>query len=94
MTHWLEFGEADFDAARAPAGAAKRAAATADQPGLFFVATPATRPARRTDPGQLPGQVPIFDVDDNGPAVICAPNLLGFCRTCGRDMQADTDTEE
>ena len=62
MTDWSAFSPADFDATRAPRGAAKRAAeaAEAGQAGLFFTPTP-TRPAKnaaKTEP--LPGEVALF----------------------------------
>ena len=67
MTHWEEFSPADFDARRAARGAAKRAAAAADQAGLFFVPTPVARPAKSAPvPEQLPGQAGLFGDDDQG----------------------------
>ena len=57
QTHWLAFGPADFDATQAPR------AARPEQAALFDVATPVKAP-RATDPGQLPGQVSIFDEED------------------------------
>jgi hypothetical protein len=61
VPHWLEFTEADFDASRAPRGAAAKRAREADQAGLFFVATPVTRPAKHAPlPEQLPGQDALF----------------------------------
>ena len=63
MTDWSAFSPADFDATRAPRGAARRAAeaAEAGQAGLFFAPTP-TRPAKtaaKTEP--LPGEVALFE---------------------------------
>ncbi len=58
---WLEFSEADFDASRTPRGAARKRAGEADQAGLFFIATPVTRPAKHGPlPEQLPGQDALF----------------------------------
>jgi hypothetical protein len=63
-THWLQFSEADFDASRAPRGAGRKRAAERDQGGLFFVATPVTRPTRHAPlPAQLPGQADLFGED-------------------------------
>lgn len=64
MTHWSEYSEADFDRSRAPRGAARRAAETADQAGLFFVATPVTRPAKtKHEPdNHVDGDVALFDL--------------------------------
>ena len=62
MTDWAAFSAADFDARRAPHGAAKRAAeaAEAGQAGLFFVATP-TVPAKSAPVREeLPGQAGLF----------------------------------
>jgi len=62
--HWLAFSEADFDASRAPTSAASKRAARRDQAGLFFVATPVTRPAKRAAlPPELPGQHALFGED-------------------------------
>jgi hypothetical protein len=62
--HWLEFSEADFDASRAPRGAARKRGAERDQGGLFFVATPVTRSAKHAPlPAQLPGQADLFGED-------------------------------
>lgn len=67
MTRWDEFSAADFDARRAPRGAAKRAAAAADQAGLFFVPTPVTRPPKSAPvPEELPGQAGLFGDEDQG----------------------------
>ena len=63
-THWLEFSAADFDASRAPRGAARKRVAERDQVGLFFVATPVTRPAKHAPvPEQLLGQADLFAED-------------------------------
>jgi hypothetical protein len=62
--HWLGFSQADFEVSRAPRGAARKRAAERDQGGLFFVATPVTRPARHAPlPEQLPGQDALFGED-------------------------------
>lgn len=54
QAHWLEYGPADFDASQAP-----RSART-EQAALFDVPAPVKAP-RAGGPGELPGQVSIFD---------------------------------
>jgi hypothetical protein len=62
--HWLDFSAADFDASRAPRGAARKRAAERDQGGLFFVATPVARTAKHAPLlEQLPGQDALFGED-------------------------------
>jgi hypothetical protein len=64
MTAWQEFSAADFDAARAPKGAVRKARETQDQAGLFFVATPVARPAKTsTDSKRMPEDVALFGAD-------------------------------
>lgn len=56
MTHWLEFGEADFDTARAAKGQRR----PEGQGALFFVRTAAKERKSAARDGQLPGQEPLF----------------------------------
>jgi hypothetical protein len=62
MTAWSEFSPADFDKSRAPRHLRNRGA---EQPGLFFVATPTVRPGKAARlPEQLPGQLGLFGPGD------------------------------
>lgn len=61
MTHWLEYSEADFDAARAAGG--RRTREAHGRYGLFFVATPVKAKRAPELGAELPGQASIFDTD-------------------------------